>query len=95
MDVLACIYFVNKDIKEDVIGYLELPYYASTVGNHEIFVNDNFELLVRYYDDIKPLAQYMGNDDYAKVVRVLILNDWEKENYFAMVDLNNWERVLI
>lgn len=95
MNVLACIYFVTKDIKADVIGYLELPYYASTIGNHEIFVSEDYELEVRYYDDIKTLSQYMTNEDYAKVIRVLMLNNWEKENYFAMVDLNNWERVLI
>lgn len=95
MDVLACIYFVTKDIKANTIGYLELPDYASTISQHELYVDEDFEIQVRYYDDIKPLSRYIENDDYARVIRVLMLNDWEYENYFAVVYLNNWERVLI
>ncbi|MEX2935940.1 hypothetical protein [Staphylococcus saprophyticus] len=95
MDTLACIYFVTKDFKANTIGYLELPDYVSTISQHEIYVDEEFEMQVRYYDDIKPLSKYVSNDDYAKVVRVFMLNDWQQENYFAVVDLKNWERVLI
>lgn len=95
MDVLACIYFTSKDVKADIIGYLELPYYASTVSDHEIFVNDSFELQVRYYDDVKPLEDYISHYDYSKVVKVLMLNDWEVESFYTVVDLFDWERVLL
>lgn len=95
MEVLACVYFISKDVKSDVIGYLELPYYASTVGTHEIFIDDSFEFQVRYYDDIKPLNIYCSNYDYSKLVKVLMLNDWQTEGNYAVIELLNWERVLL
>ncbi|MDW4003464.1 MULTISPECIES: hypothetical protein [Staphylococcus] len=94
MNTLATIEFISKDYSANIIGYLEVPDNVSTQTKHEVFI-ERGEFVVRYYDDNKKIIDYIDEEDYRKLMCTYSLNDWDIDMFYSVIELKNWERVLL